>query len=474
MKDFVTVMRFVQAIDALIDNYNSIDTRVAAYFHDDVWKAAYLILRFRQESVREIELEHIELLRKTGTIDNNNFRVRLYAFPISDWDLISNNWSKKFICLEKEFAVNFSSANELNTERRTPLQNYYEHMFYDWNSYSVETKTTPDGSLFSKLHNHDDDAMKIHFHDIFEYLSIVLQIERNSLEDDQGLKMIIAPIFFNLKDVIFEERKVNLHCKGFPMGILNVVIDFYNVRQGSNPFTWKDRIKIKYDTEKMEDVDNFVISEKIPEISINEGFKISVHRENGILIHEKSVSNIGPYWPSKSIITNPIYPIFKKFVSLEDIQKMIFQGQDKKGKQSSRNFEQGVSWILSLLGLNAIWLGDEFQFSGTGPDKASIDLLGKSNTNTILLVNATMGVPDISAFAREKRYREKILQSVTSSKVKIISVLFSNASVGSLQEKSRENEVNLIGKEELENIISLLEKGDAQLAKEFIVPGIDF
>jgi len=32
----------------------------------------------------------------------------------------------------------------------------------------------------------------------------------------------------------------------------------------------------------------------------------------------------------------------------------------------------------------------------------------------------------------------------------------------------------LIGKEELEIIIDLLEKGDVQLAKEFIVPGIVF
>ena len=63
---------------------------------------------------------------------------------------------------------------------------------------------------------------------------------------------------------------------------------------------------------------------------------------------------------------------------------------------------------------------------------------------------------------------------MTSSEVKVISILFPNASIRSLQEKSRENEVNLIGKEELEMIMDLLEKGDAQLAKEFIVPGIDF
>lgn len=163
-------MRFAQAVEALIDNYNSIDVRVAAYFHDNVWKAAYLIIRFRQESVREIELEHIELLRKTGTIDNNNFRVRLYAFPILDWDLICDNWSKNFISLEREFAVNFSPGGDLNKESRAPLQNYHDHMYHDWYSYSIESRPAPDGGLFSKLHNHDDDARKIHFHDLFEYI----------------------------------------------------------------------------------------------------------------------------------------------------------------------------------------------------------------------------------------------------------------------------------------------------------------
>ena len=48
-------MKFFEAVENLLDTYNSIDIRVVAFLHDNVWKAASLIVRFRIESEAELK-----------------------------------------------------------------------------------------------------------------------------------------------------------------------------------------------------------------------------------------------------------------------------------------------------------------------------------------------------------------------------------------------------------------------------------
>lgn len=465
-------MIFSEAIEQLIDLYKSIDIRVVAYYHENIWKAAYLIVRFRKETVNEVKQEQDDILNKTERITADGFCVRLFALPINQWEKIENDWANNFICLEPNFAVNFSSNDDMNAIVSSPHNYYQEHLFLEWDSYYVRRHTFQDFNIVDKIRNFDVEARRNFFKSIQEYLSVVLQIEENELQQRNGLKIILAPIYFKINEIIFDDESINFQCKGHPFGKIITIVDFLNIRRGSSRYTWKDRIKITHDTTK-EDKFEYKISHKIKKPSIDEGFKLSIHRENGLLIYEKSSNDIKSYWPTKSEITNPIFPIFKEFVDSNNFFKILSRGENKKGKHDSVNFEKGISWLLGLLGLNAIWLGDDYQYSGYGPDKIAIDILGSYNTNTIILANATLGVPEASTFAREKRYRENILQKIVNSEIKVTSILFTNASVETLQENARENGITLIGKNELTQIIEYLDNGDIDEARRMILGDLD-
>jgi len=464
-------MNFGEIISSLIDVYKSIDVRIVAFFHDGLWKTPFLIIRFRRKSVDEVKKEHSNLLSKIGKIDNDSIKIRLYAFPTSKWDDFKNSWAKNSILLEEDFGVNFLNSSSLpNFDLASPSYYIYDHLNLFWDSFHADSGRAD--SKLSMFKNFNKEAGKNKFKNIFEYIAVAFQVDEQKINSGNTFMLIIAPIFFKVEDskIIFNSDTISLSGKNFPMGSLNIVIDLYKPRRGSYNGGWKDRISLQHKLEgDYKEPKEFDVDSKISSITVNDGFRITAYRNDGLIVYEKSNSDVGKYWPSKSIKTNPIVPVFSNFVTSEDLIKIIFQSENKKGKQSSVNFEKGVSWLLGLLGFNPIWLGDDYQVSGNGPEKVSIDILGHVDTNTILLVNPTMGVPDVSTFAREKRYRENILSKLTTSEIEVISIIVTNASVQSLKDKAEQNEVILIGKEEIELILQYLERGDVDQARKFIL-----
>ena len=469
-------MQFLEAVESLKDIYHSLDVRVVTFLHDGMWKLGYCAIRFRYETIEELQKQHDDLLQKIGRIDTNDIKVRLYAFSPEKWNSIKQYWHDNYIQLEDNFTVHFEASDELYREVSAPTNQYNDLINFDWDSYSVDSKTSS-GNIYEKIRQHNQESVKNKFKNIFEYISVALGVLDQNFHSSSDYKLIDAPIFFkiNYDDVFFEEDKITILCKSYPIGRINVVVDIYNNRGGSHPYSWKDRITIPHSLSgHPKNPEEFTIEGEIKELTLNDGFEISVYRENGLLIYHRSTSNVQNYWPSKSTITNPIFPVFQEFVSDVELRKMIFESKNKKSKFDSDYFEKGVTWLLSLMGVNVIWLGKDYESTGTGTEQISLDILGNYKTNTILLINATTGVPPDSIFVREKRFKENILKKLTTSEIKVKSVLFCNASVNTLKDKSEQNDVILIGKEELENIIDHIMKGDTDKARQFFFLEDDF
>lgn len=462
-------MQFLEAAELLKDIYNSLDVRIVTFLHDGTWEMGYCTIRFRYETVEELQKQHDEFLQKIGKIDTNHIKVRLYAFPPEKWNSIKQYWHDNCIHLEDNLTVNFKPNDDLYREVTTPMNQYNDLINSDWDSYSVESKTSS-VDIYTKIRLQNQEAIKNKFKTIFEYISVALGVVDQNFQSSTDYKLIDAPIFFkiNYDDVFFEEDKITIRCKSYPIGRIDVVVDIYNNRGGSNPYSWKDRITIPHRLSgHPKNPEEFTIEGEIKGLTLNDGFEINVYRENGLLIYHRLTSDIKNYWPSKSTVTNPIFSIFQEFVSDKELRKMIFESKNKKNKFDSDYFEKGITWLLSLMGVSVIWLGKDYESIGTGTEQISLDILGNYKTNTILLINATTGIPPDSAFVREKRFKENILKKLTSSEIRVKSILFCNASVNTLKDKSGQNDVILIGKEELENIMEHIKKGDIDKARQF-------
>jgi hypothetical protein len=461
-------MNFFETVENLLNTYNSIDVRVVAFLHDNVWKAAYLIVRFRIETEIELKKEQHDLLTKIGVIDEKDFCVKLFAFPIDKWAQIKDQWQKNFLCLESTFAVNFDITNDLNVEIINPSNYYYDHTFIGWNSYNTDVRSIKDIDVNQKVKNYNKNAQLQYSKNIMSYLSMALAVEDQKFENNTGFTLMLAPIFFKLNKTTLDKNIIHLEGEGFVNQNITIIIDFFKNRNGSYPFVFKDRKQIQYVITGDSKINSFKIMDSIPSLSLDDGFKVSVYGKNGILLHESFTSTVGNNWNTKSILTNPIYPIFKQFVNFEELKSMLFLSTSRTGKNHSDYFEKGVSWLLSMLGLNAVWLGKDFESTGSNEERIVIDLLGHNDSNHIFLVNVTSGIPTSSDFARERRYRENLQNKINNPDLILSSILFSNGPTTNLIETAKLEGLMLVGKNEIESLLNLIEKGDNDIAREYL------
>ena len=345
---------------------------------------------------------------------------------------------------------------------------YYDNINTEWYSYHLNQATN--NSKVNKFRDLDSEANAKTFEDIFEYISEIFQVPKPSLQH-QGVNIMVAPVFFKLKDPEFSDNKFKIEGQGV-MTNVSGVIRISETDNNGRPL--KVRRKINFDTSDLKlsgsygSFVKFVMEKEIEGIMPDDHFKIVATRNNVIIADESRP--IKPYWP-KSNVTNPLMPTFERFVPFEQLKDMLLEPKPRKLKSKNLApedvFERAIGWLLNLLGIPAIQLQENDQ-SGEGHERISADVIASYQKSHIILAHMTIGTvkpPDIDAASNANEQIAKILDNV-----KIISVHFTPKSVQQLKSTITQKDQVLIGKEELEQIISNLKNGDVEDARKMIMP----
>jgi hypothetical protein len=212
-------MRFIEVVDSLIENYNSLDVRIVA-FYDGVWKSVLTITRFRVEEVEQVKRDH-KRLENFGLIWNDKFRVGLYVFPIKEWPKIRNDLEKGSLRIQTDFAVNVP-AEDLNRDvSDSPATNWLNATNRDWFSYvfrsakpwGIEQKILTDQNVLSREKS---------FGDIFEYLSAILEVKSSDVVWTNPINIVAVPLFFKVHDAKFVDGTIILKGKWVPIRTSNL------------------------------------------------------------------------------------------------------------------------------------------------------------------------------------------------------------------------------------------------------------
>lgn len=465
-------MRLYDAIDGLIDTYNSIDVRIVAGLADNVWHSIITVIRFRHEDVTELKKIHQSFIDKVGLMKTDNFRVGLYQFPISDWSKIRSNLEQKFLCLLDDFAINFDTTIDLNFSTEPFGHVNDDYVNAEWLAYQnrFTVSSSPVHGFLSKVSHL---ATRHTFNSIEDYLAAILQIHRN--HTSQSSVNITIPIFFKVLDTKFDTDSFEITYQGYPQKNIKIGINFYKSEGWGNSFELIDKrtIETKISGNPKE------ISQQGHKHNLdtkfvgNEFETIVTKNDSVILYHDKS--QIKDHWATRTNITNPVFSVFQKFVPLEELEKMLFEFQGRgKTNDSSLVFERAVNWLLDLLGLNAILLGKTYEKTGRGSEEISFDIIGSFGINLVLLVNATTGFPKQSDFDRERDYRNKLSKSLQNPDVIIKSVYFTGQDTTESRDSAKSNSVVFIDKPKLKLIFEMLKKGDLDKARDIIINESDF
>jgi len=465
-------MRLYDAIDGLIDTYNSIDVRIVAGLVDNVWHSIITIIRFRHEDATELKEIHQRFIDKCGLMKTDNFRVGLYQFPINDWSKIRSNLEQKFLCLSDDFAINFDTTIDLNYSTEPSSHVNDDYVNTEWLAYQrrFDVSSSPVHGFVSTVSHL---AIKHTFNRMEDYLAAILQIHRN--HTSQTSVSITIPIFFEVLDTKFDTDSFEINYKGYPQKNIKIGINFYKSEGWGNSFELIDKTTITTELSgNPKEISQQGHRHSLDTKSVGNEFETIVTKNDSVILYHDKLQ-IKDHWATRTNITNPVFSVFQKFVPLEELEKMLFEFQGRgKTNDSSLVFERAVNWLLNLLGLNAILLGKTYEKTGKGSEEISFDIIGSFSNNLVLLVNATIGFPKQSDFDRERDYRNKLSKSLQNPDVVIKSVYFTGQDTTESRDSAKSNNVVFIDKPKLKLIFEMLKKGDLDKARNVIIEESDF
>lgn len=456
-------MEFTKSVKAYFDCYNSIDVRVAAYKQDDKWIAAIPVIRFRKKSIEEVKEIQKNLVRPEEKVESEKFKIFLDVFESSKWEEIRQNWSKNKIIVEDTEIV-VKTNNEMQYDGNNPTSHdHYDFVNTEWDSYYVSTSSNVD-VLQVKLKDQNELAVSKNHSDVFEYIGDVLEISQTDARSN-GVNKITAPIFFKIEEPIFDGKQFSIIGKGITSkisGVLKIYGTFYN--QQVRELKYSLNI-LNSDFQKKGD-STFNLTKTVSNIKSNDRYVLNITR-NGVIIANKS-DLMKNCWINQSIITNPLMSILQSMVPFSELKQMLLEPKDKKGKgiktlTYEQVFERGVGWLLSLLGFQSIQL-QEYQQQGSGFERISYDIISSFNNEFVILTHATTS-SDLSSQINSAVTTHDLI-STQFDNMKIKSVIFTPKPIN----QTIPENIILIEKTKLNQILSLLENGEVEQARSFFFP----
>lgn len=457
-------MQLIQAIDELLETYQSIDIRILSFKQDNVWKSIFTIIRFRYESSEELnEIQKGIIQKCNGLVETDEFRLDLASFPITKWNQIKENLNQKFICLRDNLAINFFEPITFNHPLNTTYFVHDKHYVYkNWKQF-FGSKTASNSSKPSYDEKLKDQAIERHFSYFDDYLAAIFESNKYEFQREPWVFTFI-PVFLHVGKITFEHDKVQVQLTGLSQKNLHLAFNFFRSDYNAKSEFIEQKV-VDVNLNDNNDFQDKVISIPIDTKSLGNEFELLITK-NKILLEQKRDS-IARFWKERSEFTNPINYLFEKFVDFETLEDMLFKHESKDLKDPQKIFERGVSWIMSLMGIPNIMLGI-YEKSRNGSSVVSTDILGAFDKDTIVLVNATVGLPKQSDFDRERDYNQNLSQMMTNPKIKLQSVYFTAKEPTESEQSAFANNIVLVGKSKIEMIVNHLKKGDVEKARKAI------
>jgi len=461
-------MLFREAIEKLTNTYNSIDFRIATIKHNAIWKSCYTIIRFSKQTVDELKDHYTQLHEDVGFVITTEYKQILHAFPISELQNIISNWTNKRIVIPNNKKIHLLNLNEFNQQANNPTSPDDDQILNEWNCFVMSNNAKLPG-LQQKLINFNDIARKQTFDDYRDHLCNLFEVNQRYV-GYEGTNTIIAPIFLKIENISFKNKSIIINCKGDNRNIDFYVAIYKGRKYSEQHGTLKKKFTIYSKGSIQNHISDYPISQKLPiELSGDDHYKVT-SMYNDMLIDSKS--GIVRYATEK--FPNSLLDVFNQFITPEKFRKMIFQYKQESGKEKLQDvFERVVSWILSFLNFNSIWLGKDNETIGVEPNNISVDVLAKIE-KTIIISSVKTAIPKEHEFTKMKEYRENLGKMINDPDIELKSVVFCRHSLVGLEEVAQRTGVRLIGKDELMEILSHIEKGDIDQARQVLTRPYNF
>ena len=386
-------------IGAFGSTYRTIDLRCVAVKEGSAWKNVYSVIRFSYEEVDVAERRLRGLERVHGAVRTESFRVFLAGLPFSEWVQVRRDLEADRLRVG-EFEAVFQQPIWVNLSR-TPafLHSDYSAVrpfdSYQWPvaQYVLHGYGTP--ALASDVLV--GETTRIGYPDPYDAVNLLCELNIRS-NQSQGHQLYVSmPVFASISGfrILPRDKKVHVEIKRHSqLGLLKCAVLFRGPdHQLAEP--WKYRLPVELEVSENGNILTAVGDVPLPQVEGGDLAELQVvHPDLGELCHaSNSVRHLIP--PAQR---NILFEALKFFCPEAELKSLVVRPFDKKAPRLkvSAAFELRIAWLLGLLGLSTIVLGEYEHIVAptTGVRRGSVDILAVSQrAGRLVLVACTIGAP---------------------------------------------------------------------------------
>lgn len=477
-------MKFHDFLERVEGLYKSIDLRVFAARGDgDHLNAMLTVVRFSFEEVSEVIDRQKELGSKWLNIDNEDFTIKMVAYPFDKLDnyvcLGLNNESMLLPLLFLNEDGKVKDALIIKLRQRVDLLS----MTGEFTGRSIFTRTLdrwPYFEAFAGEHSPliDDTELQsivksqTHY-DIYTIIQELLEIDFSASTSFDFL--VTAPFYAAIDNVDFHEQTCKIGIK-FHENISGLAYNAVLRTGSSSTALVRHKANSTLNVDEAEDLGQHIklwrAEADMPNVGRGDHLHVTLMQTQPTALDiDYNHDRVERFIDSKSKASQPLLAAFRRFCTEDSLQSYLTnpgEEQPPPPKKPSSAFEGFVSWLLTLCGLPCIWLGwtgHETLVEGR-VQHLRLDILAYYDLDdTLLLIQCTMGSPD-DDIDKLNSIRRKLYDEVfADTNIQIKGFIFSpQPSVEVAKQRGADAGVTIFGANDIRGIISYIRRGDVAIA----------
>ncbi len=386
-------------IAAFGSTYRAIDIRAVALKQEGAWINAYTVIRLTYEDVDETGRRLRELEKRHGPVKTDSFQILFDCRPFSAWKELCTGLAADKLSIG-DMQISFQQPVWINLSRTMAYlqEDYGAIRPFDSQSWPVAqflinaygTPALPSEALVA-------ETTKLGYPDPYDAVNLLCELNVQSNQSQGNQLYISVPAFAFVSDLRILPRHKQVHVeikRHHALRSLTSVV-LFRERDHQRAKPWKHRLPVALEGSRNGHLVTAIGSVALPEVEDEDSAEAQIlHPDLGEL-HKKS------HWVRYLIPQsqrNILFEAVKFFCPENELQTLAMRPFDNKPPRLkvSAGFELRMAWLLGLLGLSTVILGEyeDIIAPATGVKRGSIDILAATQRGgALVLVACTIGPP---------------------------------------------------------------------------------
>ncbi len=442
-----------EAISIINKLYESFGLKSMILLRDNEWINLVTVITLTRRTVKDLSNEYRLLEERLGKLDYDNFKIIIQARPIEEFNDTVTEIGKGYLKIgDLHTKLLSQKVSEFINERITRssyVLRVGEYTEYDCYGLKLDMEDTP----INLLSYNGISASELGVQNFNDLSRSWLGLER--LETSINVHLII-PIYATVTGIQYKGgNEINATLKMHQRFLDESKI--WVIRKGPGDYA-PILERSKYDVRSCEKAiqDGFIyvsLIHNFSDLGSDDVIIVDIlHDDLGLL--EEQIMRMRNF--TKKVL-DPFSQTFTLFDAGKKIEEHLLNPRDDE------DFVAAFSWLLEMIDIQSIRLGRDEVVRENKTQKGSADIIAyDSNSNNLLAIDCTLGVPSEPKIDRIKNTADYISRMITFS---VKAVIVTSRKSPAAKDQAKRYNVKMLDNTDLEELIGFYKRGKQYLPR---------